>query len=198
VRWPGVIKPGTVYNNIISQEDWMPTFLAAAGVPDVAERLKNGYRANGKNFKVHADGYNFLPFFKGEAQESPRKEIYYFSQNGELNAVRVQDWKVHFATISGNIANGVRQAPGWPLLINLKADPYEKMWKEGELGYFRWYGDNLWLFVPAQNYIQKFLATIPDYPFQSGSSLSAAGINYTSLQAKEVLKKLETLSPPRN
>jgi arylsulfatase A-like enzyme len=198
VRWPGVIKPGTIYNDIISQEDWMPTLLAAAGVPDVVEKLKQGYPAGGKTFKIHADGYNFLPYFKGETPKGPRREIYYFGQGGELNALRVDDWKVHFATVDGNIATGVRNTPGWPLIINLKADPYEKMWKEGELGYFRWYGDNLWIFVPAQAFIKKFLSTIPGYPFQEGSSLSAAGINYQSLKAAEALKKLETFSPPRN
>ena len=200
VRWPGTIKAGTTYNNIISQEDWMPTLLAAAGVPDVVEKLesKDGYKANGKTWRVHPDGYNFLPFFKGEVTESPRKEIYYFSQGGELNALRVQNWKIHFATIKGNIADGVRQVPGWPLIINLKADPYERMWEEGSLGYWRWYADNLWTFVPAQVYIKKFLATIPDYPFQQGSSLNAAGINYQTIKAAQILKRLENLSPPGN
>ena len=176
----------------------MPTLLAAAGEPDVVEKLKKGHQANGKTFKVHPDGYNFLPFFKGETKESPRKEIYYFGQGGELNAIRVQHWKIHFATVVGNIATGVREVPGWPLIINLKADPYERMWEEGEMGYFRWYGDNMWIFVPAQQFIQKFLSTIPDYPFQSGSSLNAAGVNYQTLKAKEVLQKLETLQYPRN
>ena len=87
VRWTGVIKPDTIYTDIISQEDWMQTLLAAAGEPDIVEKLKNGYEANGKTFKVHPDGYNFLPYFKGEAKASPRHEIYYFSQGGELNAI---------------------------------------------------------------------------------------------------------------
>jgi arylsulfatase len=200
VRWPGVIKPGTVYNDIISQEDWMPTLLAAAGVPDVVEKLKSkeGYNANGRNFRVHADGYSFLPYFKGEVAEGPRKEIYYFSAGGELNAIRVQNWKIHFATLEGNIATGTRSVPGWPLVVNLRADPYEKGPHEAELGYLRWYGDNLWTFVPAQGFIQKFLATIPEYPFQEGSSLNAAGINYQSLKAAKTLKQMETLSLPRN
>ncbi|EKK00652.1 arylsulfatase [Rhodopirellula baltica SH28] len=198
VKWPGVIEPGTVYNDIISQEDWMPTFAAAAGEPDLVEKMKKGYNANGKEFKVHPDGYNFLPYFKGDAKEGPRKEIYYFGQGGDLNAVRVQNWKIHFATVNGNIATGTREIPGWPLIINLRADPYEKMWKEGTLGYFRWYADNMWTFVPVQNYIQQFMATIPKYPWQSGSSLNAAGINYQTLKAQEWIKKLEQVSPPRN
>lgn len=201
VRWPGVIKPGSVDNNIISQEDWMPTLLAAAGEPEIAEELKKGYTANGRQFKVHPDGYNFLPYFKGEVKESPRKEIYYFGQGGDLNAIRVQNWKIHFATQVGNIATGTRSVPGWPLIVNLRADPYEKGPNEADLGYLRWYGDNMWTFVPAQNFIKSFLSTIPDYPFQSGASLNAAGINYQTLKAAEALKRLqdiETLGRPTN
>jgi len=122
VRWPGVIKPGTVYNEIISQEDWMPTLVAAAGEPDIVAKLKKGYKAGGKTFKIHPDGYNFLPFFKGESKKSPREEIYYFSQGGDLNAIRVDNWKIHFATQVGNIATGVREVPGWPVIINLRAE----------------------------------------------------------------------------
>jgi arylsulfatase A-like enzyme len=195
VRWPGVIKPGTVYNDIISQEDWMPTLLAAAGVPDVVEKLesKEGYKANGRSWRIHPDGYNFLPYFKGEVAKGPRQEIYYFSQSGELNALRVQNWKIHFAVQVGNIATGTRSVPGWPLLVNLRADPYEKGPNEASIGYLRWYADNIWAFIPAQNYIKKFLSTIPDYPFQEGSSLNAAGINYNTLKAAAVLKRLQEL-----
>ena len=126
VRWPGVIKPGTIINDIFSQEDWLPTFLAAAGEPDIVEKVKKGYTANGKTWKVHLDGYNFLPYFKGEAKKGPREEIYYFGAGGELNAVRWNDWKVHFAVQNGNIATATRDVPGWPVIINLRADPYEK------------------------------------------------------------------------
>ena len=201
VRWPGVIEAGTVYNDIISQEDWMPTLLAAAGEPDIVEKLKKGYEANGKTFKVHPDGYNFMPYFQGEVSEGPREEIFYFGQGGELNAVRVDDWKIHFATIDGNIATGVRTVAGWPLLINLRADPYEMMWELGTMGYWRWYADNMWTFVPAQGYIKNFLTTMTEYPFQKGSSLNASGINYGTferLQAFERLQQLETLSRPNN
>ena len=140
-----------------------------------------------------------MPYFKGEEKTGPRQEIYYFSQGGELNAIRVLNWKIHFATQVGNIATGTRSTPGWPLLVNLRADPYEKGPNEAALGYLRWYGDNLWTFVPAQEYIKKFLATIADYPFQEGSSLNAAGINYQTLKAGAALKRLhelETLSLP--
>ena len=193
VRWPGVIKPGTVYNDIISHEDWMPTLAAAAGDTGLVEKLKNGAQYNGKTFRVHPDGYNFVPYFRGEAKTPPREAIYYFTQNGELNALRVKDWKIHFATQIGNIATGTRAVPGWPLLINLRADPYEKGPNEADLGYLRWYGDNLWAFVPAQNYIKTFVSTIPSYPFQEGSSLNAAGINYTTLKLQDTLKRLQSV-----
>jgi len=200
VRWPGVIKPGTIYNDMIANEDWMPTLLAAAGVPDLVEKLKTGYKANGKTFKIHADGYNFLPYFKGEAKKGPRGEFLYFGQGGELNAVRWNDWKVNFAGIDGNIATGTRKITGWPLIVNLRADPYEKMAFESG-SYIRWYADNLWLFVPIQQKVKEFLMTIPQFPFQEGSSLNAAGINYQTLKAAEALKRLqemESLSAPSN
>ncbi|HEX9154791.1 MAG TPA: arylsulfatase, partial [Nitrospira sp.] len=164
VKWPGIIKPGTIVNDIVSLIDWMPTLVAAAGEPNVVEKLKNGYDANGRKFKIHADGYNLLPYFKGEAKKGPREEIFYFGQGGELNGVRWNDWKVNFAGIDGNIATGVRKVTGWPILVNLRADPYEKMPFQSGM-YIRWYGDNLWLFVPVQQKLKGFLSTISQYPF---------------------------------
>ena len=200
VRWPGVIKPGTAINAIFSQEDWLPTLLAAAGEPDIVAKLAKGHKVGDKTFKVHADGYNFLPYFKGEVTKGPREQIFYFGQGGELNAIRWNDWKVHFATTHGNIATGVRQAPGWPVIVNLRADPYERAPDESGM-YIRWYGDLLWLFVPVQIELKKFLATIPEYPFQEGGSLSASNINYMTLKASAALKRLqelESLSAPGN
>jgi len=192
VRWPEVIKPGTIINDIMSQEDWLPTLVHAAGVTDIVDKCKNGYKANGKKWKVHLDGYDFMPFFKGEVKKAPRDTIYYFGQGGELNAVRWNDWKVSFAYIKGNIAQGVRFTPNWPVITNLRADPYEKMEHES-LMYIRWYVDNMWLFVPVQEKIQEFLLTIPEYPFQEGMSLSAGNINYMTLKAAQALKKLKDL-----
>ena len=177
VRWPGTIKGGTKINQIMSQEDWIPTLMAAAGTPDIAAKLKKGYTANGKEWKVHLDGYDFGPYLRGEAKKGPREEIFYFGQGGELNAVRWNDWKVHFATLEGNIATGVRTVPNWPLVINLRADPYETMWQESEM-YIRWYADNMWLFVPVQAKIKGFLVTLEVFPFQEGSRLWAGGINF--------------------
>ncbi len=200
IRWPGVIKPGTVINDIISHQDFMPTLVAAAGVPDVKERLLKGYRANGKTFKVHLDGYNFVPFLQGKAKKGPRDEYLYFGQGGELNAVRVHDWKVHFAVLRGNIATGTRQAPGWPLVVNLRADPYERACNESGM-YIRWYADLLWLFVPVQEKIKEFFATFAKYPYQAGSSLTVSGIGYNTLRVADAMKRLgkvEQLMLPRN
>jgi arylsulfatase A-like enzyme len=198
VRWPGIFKPGTIINEAIAHNDWMPTFVAAAGDPEVKQKLAKGHKANGKEWKVRLDGYNWLPFFKGEVDKSPRNEYLYFGQGGDLNAVRFRNWKVHFATIQGNIATGVRQPSNWPLIINLKADPYEMMWKHGEMGYLRWYADNLWIFVPIQGVISEFLSDYDKFPRQEGGSLNAAGINYNSIKIAELLKRLQTISPPGN
>ncbi|HKE61192.1 MAG TPA: arylsulfatase [Nitrospira sp.] len=200
VKWPGVIKPGSIYNEMIAHNDWMPTFAAAAGMPDAVERFKQGIKLHGKDFKAHLDGYNFLPFLKGEAKKSPREEYFYFGQGGELNAVRWNDWKVNFAMIDGNIATGTRKITGWPIIINLRADPYEKMPFESG-SYIRWYADNLWLFVPIQQKIREFFTDFEKYPYQAGASLNAAGINYQTLKAMQALKRLEqleSLSPPTN
>jgi len=189
VRWPGVIEPGTKNNDIISQEDWMPTLLAAVGEPDIVEKLKQGHTANGKEWKVHLDGYNFLPRFKGEADEGPRQQIFYFDADGNLNAVRWNDWKIHFAVLEGNITDAMRFQTNWPKIVHLKADPYEHAWEESGM-YLRWMADNMWLFVPVQVEIQKFLATLDGYPFQEGMALNAGGINYRSIKALKILEQI--------
>ena len=192
VRWPGVVKPGSVVNEIMSHEDWIPTIMAAIGEPDLKEKLKNGHPANGKEWKVHLDGYNFLPYFKGETDKGARKEVLYFGQGGELNAVRYDKWKVNFAGIDGNIALGTREVTNWPLIVNLHEDPYEMMPFHSEM-YLRWYIDQMWVMVPMQQVVKNFFATVPDYPFQSGSSLSVSNVGYGTLQQKEALKRLKEM-----
>jgi arylsulfatase len=199
VRWPGVIKAGTKYDNMIHHNDWMPTFLAAAGDSEIKEKLyKGGHKANGKEWKVKLDGYNFLPFFKGDAKQSPRTEYFYFGQQGDLNAVRVRDWKVHFATFQGNIATGVRFQSNWPLLINLKADPYEMAWEHGIIGYWRWYADNMWIFVPIGDKIKEFFSDFDKFPYQTGNNLNPSNINYNTIKIQELLKRLQNAQSPRN
>ncbi|WLB58679.1 arylsulfatase [Bradyrhizobium sp. 521_C7_N1_3] len=198
VRWPGVVKPGTQYNEIISLIDWFPTLCAAAGITDIKEKMKAGFTANGKNFKVHLDGYNFLPFFKGETTTPPRDALYYFDQGGNLNAIRWNDWKLSFAIASkGNIATATREVPSWALIANLRMDPYERGMEEGG-GAIQFLAQNMWLIVPVQGKIKEFFADFNDFPFQEGSSLNASGINYGLLRQQAALKRLgeiERLKP---
>ena len=94
VRWPGKIKAGTVVNGIVTHQDWLPTFLAAAGEPDIKEKLLKGHKVGDRTFKVHIDGFNMLPYLTGEAKESPRDSFFYISDDGDIMAIRMGDWKV--------------------------------------------------------------------------------------------------------
>ena len=185
IRWPGTIKAGTVDNNIYSHEDMMPTLLAAAGVPDVKEKLLAGYKVGDKTFKVHLDGYNQMDNWKNQTNTSERREIFYFDQGGNLNAIRYDNWKLHFTILEGAINTAYRKTPAWPILINLRADPYETAWKESSM-YIRWFADNMWTFVPAQAITGEFLKTFVAFPPVQGSSL---GID-------KVLQQLQT--QPKN
>jgi len=172
VKWPGVIKPGTIINEIMASEDWMPTLLAAAGNPNLSEELLKGYKAGDKTFKSHLDGYNFLPFFKGEATEGPRHEFFYFTDSGELNALRYNDWKIEFSWIKGNLFTGRSETMNVPIVVNLRQDPFEKF-PDQSLMYARWWGDKLWTLVPSQAIVGKFLETFVEYPpSQKGGSYS--------------------------
>jgi len=193
VRWPGVVKPGTQYNDIISLIDWFPTLCAAAGIPDIKEKMKAGFNAGKKTFKVHLDGYNFMPFFKGEATQGPRDSIYYFDQGGNLNAIRWNDWKLNFATSSkGNIATSTREVTAWALIENLRMDPYERGLDEGG-GATEFLARNIWLLVPVQGKIKEFFADFNQFPYQEGNSLNAGGINYAMLRQQDALKRLNEL-----
>ena len=197
VRWPGVIKPSTVYNDIISLIDWFPTLCAAAGVPDIKEKMAKGFQASGKTFKVHLDGYNFMPYFEGKEKTGPRDSINYFDQGGNLNALRWNDWKLSFATAHGNIATGVRQVSAWALITNLRMDPYERGLEEGG-GAIDFLARNMWLLVPVQSKIKEFFTDYDKFPHQEGSSLNAGGIGYGLLwqtEAMKRLKELESLHP---
>ena len=193
VRWPGVIKPGTQYNDIISLIDWFPTLSAAAGIPDIKEKMKTGFAASGKTFKVHLDGYNFLPYFKGEEKKGPRDVLYYFDQGGNLNAIRWNDWKVSFAVASeGNIATSTREVPAWAGITNLCMDPYERGMKEGGEA-LKFYAQQMWLLVPVQGKIKEFFADFAQFPYQTGSSLNASSIGYGLLRQQDAMKRLKDL-----
>jgi arylsulfatase A-like enzyme len=163
VRWPGVIKPGTIVNDIMAMEDWMPTFLAAAGDPDVKEKLLTSLKAGDKTFKNHLDGYNFVPFFKGEVAEGPRKEFFYFDDNGNMNAMRYGPWKIQFSWIEGNLFTGKRTSMNVPLVVNLREDPFERAPFESDM-YRRWAADKLWTLVPAQAIAGRFIQSFREYP----------------------------------
>jgi arylsulfatase len=164
VKWPGTIKPGTIYNDIMSAEDWMPTLVAAAGDPKVKEKLlKGGHKANGKKFKNHLDGYNFLPYFKGEVAEGPRKDFFYWSDSGDLMAVRYGPWKISFKTIEGNLFTGHEASTNVPIMTNLRADPWERYQSESMM-YGKWWAKKLWTVVPAGVVTAKYLQTFKDYP----------------------------------
>jgi arylsulfatase len=167
LRWPGVIEAGTVSNEIFSHTDMLPTLLAAAGEPDIVEKLKKGHKAGKKTFKVHIDGFNLLPFFKGEVKENPRKGFIYWSDDGDLLALRVQDWK---ATFLEQRAHGLDV---WtepfvprrlPKIYNLRSDPFERADLEGSMFYDKWLVDHAFLLVPAQAIIGEFLKTFEAFP----------------------------------
>jgi len=163
VRWPGVIEPGTIVNDIMSHEDWAPTLLAAAGDPNVKEKLLKGMKVGNKTFKSHLDGYNFLPFFKGETAKGPRREIFYFDDNANLNAIRVQDWKLSFKIMEGDITTSTLKTPNMPQITNLRQDPYERYPTESKM-YMRWYVDKIWTFLPAQEVVGEFVQSLKEYP----------------------------------
>jgi arylsulfatase len=166
IRWPGVIKPGTVSNEIFAHEDMLPTLLAVAGVPDVKQKLLTGYPAGGKTFKVHLDGYNLLPLLKGEAKESPRKEVLYWSDDGDLMALRYENWKAVFKeqrAESFQVWSEPMVELRVPKLFNLRSDPFEKADKNS-IYYNDWLVRRVFLLVPAQGYVAKWIQSFKDFP----------------------------------
>jgi arylsulfatase A-like enzyme len=167
IRWPGAIEPGTVSNELFSHTDLLPTLLAAAGEPDIVEKLKKGHKAGKKTFKVHIDGYNLLPFVQGEVKENPRKGFLYWSDDGDLMALRVGNWKVHF--LEQRAAGlAVWQEPfirlRFPKLFNLRSDPFERADVDATLYYGKWAADRMFMLVPAQAIVGQFLKTFEAFP----------------------------------
>ena len=170
IRWPGVIKPGTVINDICAHEDLIPTFAAAAGEPDLVNKVKQGYKAGGKTFKVHLDGYNLMPFLKGEVKESPRKEFIYWSDDGDLMAIRYEQWKAAFleqhAEISPKTPVGVWQGQftklRLPNFYNLRTDPFER--GPTSIYYGDWMAHRAFVQVPMQGFAAKWLESFKEFP----------------------------------
>jgi arylsulfatase A-like enzyme len=169
VRWPGHIAAGSYTNEIVHHMDWLPTLAAAAGKDDIKEELLDGYRskAMGRDYKVHLDGYNILPLLTGETDESPRHEIFYFSDDGDLTALRYNDWKLIFMEQRAEKTFRAWMEPfvplRVPLIINLRRDPLERGMQTSNT-YYDWMLDRAYLLVPAQTYVGNFLATFKDYP----------------------------------
>jgi arylsulfatase len=166
VRWPGVIKPGSKCNEIISHQDWAPTLLAAAGEPDIKEKLKKAHKVGNKTFKVHLDGYNFLPYFQGKVKKSPRREFFYWTDDGDLAGLRYDQWKVVFMEQQ---AHGLEvwMRPLVPLrapkLFNLRSDPFERADKEAG-AYDYWFAEHMFAFAPAQAIVGKHLMSYKEFP----------------------------------
>ncbi len=167
VRWPGHIAPGSVSNEIMHHMDWLPTFLAAAGDPDVKTKLLTSHKAAGKEFKVHLDGYNFLDHLTGKTETGPRDEVFYFSDDGDLTALRWRDWKAVFMEQRVESTFQAWAEPfvplRVPLLFNLRRDPYERAQKTSNT-YYDWLLDHPFLFIPAQDFVGQFLMTFKEYP----------------------------------
>ncbi|MCZ6889749.1 MAG: sulfatase-like hydrolase/transferase, partial [Gammaproteobacteria bacterium] len=166
VRWPDRIKAGQISNEIIAMMDWMPTLLAAVGDPDVKESLKEGMRVGRDRFKVHLDGYNFLPYFTGQEDKGPRTEFVYTSDTGDIVAIRDGDYKFVFRE---QTAHG---AQTWinpykvlraPMLFNLRQDPFERMDHESE-NYYQWYFEHMFLIAPSMFKVAQFKATFEEFP----------------------------------
>jgi arylsulfatase A-like enzyme len=167
VRWPGKIRPGSLSNEIVGHHDWMPTLVAAAGMPDLKERLLGGYAVGDRTYKVHLDGYNILPYLTGQEAKSPRPGFIYFSDDGDLMALRFDNWKMVFAQ---------QRSPGtlalWgepfvntriPWIYNLRTDPFERATITSNT-YWDWWLDHDYLIMVSQTIVRDFLATFKDYP----------------------------------
>ncbi|WP_404309598.1 arylsulfatase [Neorhodopirellula lusitana] len=185
VRYPGKIKPGSISNEIVSHLDWLPTFLAMAGEPDVKEKLLKGHKAIGRDYKVHLDGYNLLPYLTGEEEEGPRESFLYANDDQQLTGLRYDNWKFVFLE---QRAQGTLQI--WaepfvnlrvPKIFNLRGDPYERADITSNT-YYDWLLDRVFLLVPAQDYVGKFLATFAEYPPRQKAA---------SFNLDEVMEKLQ-------
>ena len=191
IRWPGVIKPGTVSNEIFSHQDMLPTLLAAAGEPDIVEKCKKGYKAGDKTYKVYLDGFNLLPHLKGEAP-NPRPGFLYWSDEGDLMALRMGNWKVHFAV---QRAEGVHawQEPlvnlRFPMLVNLRTDPFENAEVCADVYYNKWRIDHVFALTPFGALVAQYMATMKEFPpRQAPESWSPAGFLEKLRQKQEALE----------
>ena len=193
IRWPGVIEAGTVSNEMFSHQDMLPTLAAAAGEPNIVEKMKTGYKSGDRTFKVHLDGYNLLPFVKGEVKENPRQGFLYWSDDGDLMALRVGNWK---CTFMEQRAHGFKVweeplvSKRVPDIYNLRTDPFERATQDADIFYSKWKADRAFLLVPAQAIVARFLETFKEFPpRQKPSSFSIDQALEKAMQNQKALAK---------
>jgi arylsulfatase A-like enzyme len=167
MRWPGKVAAGTVSNEIISHMDWLPTLVAAGGDPGIKDKLLEGHGAGRKTFKVHLDGFNFLPYLTGDEDRGPRDSFFYFSDDGDLIAMRYDNWKLVFMEqrVTGTLQVWFEPFVSLraPKLYNLRTDPFERADVTSNT-YWDWFMDRLYLVVPAQSIVGEFLQTFAEFP----------------------------------
>lgn len=173
VRWPGNIDAGSVANGIVQHHDWLPTFMNMAGAPEVVEELKTGYDANGKHFKNHIDGFDMTPYITGEVDESPCKVFFYFSDDGDVLAIRYDNWKMVFMEQRTTGTLELWFDPFVPLrapkLFNLRTDPYEQADITSNT-YWDWMFERIYLIAPVQMMAAQFAATFAEFPPAQGAA----------------------------
>ncbi len=185
VRWPGQVEAGSIATGIVQHHDWLPTFLAMAGAPEVVDQLKTpeGYDANGKHFRNHIDGYNLVPYLTGETDESPRRIFFYFSDDGDVLAIRFDNWKAVFMEQRQEGTLEIWLNPFTPLrgpkLFNLRMDPYERADITSNT-YWNWYFEHVYLLSGAQMLAAQFAATFEEFP----PAQLAASFNIDAAMAK--------------
>ncbi|MCA9038048.1 MAG: arylsulfatase, partial [Planctomycetaceae bacterium] len=167
VRFPGRIKAGTISNEIISHLDWLPTILAMAGEPEIKEKLLKGHKAIGRDYKVHLDGFNFLPYLTGQEEKGPRESFYYCNDDQQLTGLRFDNWKLVFLEQRAAGTLQIWSEPfislRLPKIFNLRTDPFERADITSNT-YYDWLLDHAFLLVPAQDYVGKFLMTFKEFP----------------------------------
>lgn len=188
VRWPGKIKPGQISNEIVSHYDWLPTLLAIAGDEQVTDKLLKGYKVGDMTYKVHIDGYNLVPYLTGKAEKSLRESFLYINDDQQLTSLRFDNWKLVFMEqrVPGTLRIWAEPfvTLRFPKLFNLRTDPYERADITSNT-YYDWVINHLFLFVPAQDYVGKFLMTFKDYPQRQKAA---------SFNLDEVMEKLKQTS----
>jgi arylsulfatase len=167
IRWPGRIQPGSVSNDIVSGLDWLPTLMAAAGDPDIKDKLLRGHQAGSKTFKIHLDGYNQVPYLTGQQEHSARKEFIYFNDDGDLVAMRYENWKIVFEEQRASGTLRIWAEPFTklrvPKMFDLRSDPYERADLTSN-SYYDWFTSNPAPFLASQAIVGPFLATFKEYP----------------------------------